>query len=77
MKNNYRLREAAELKFKKKERRLSEDRRAMIEYIAASRTVDVNTARLKALRLARDAGDLTPPAKSTKSVTRQNDTGAK
>ena len=47
-----RLREAAELKFKKKELRVDA---AMAEHEAASMAVAEKTARLKNLRLARDA----------------------
>jgi hypothetical protein len=65
MKNNE-LQEVAESKFQKKERRLSEGRQTMAEHIEAGRALDANTARLKALRLARDAVEKTPPAKSTK-----------
>ena len=57
----------AESSFKKKERRLSEGRKAMAEYDAALRSVDANTARLKALRLARDAAEKLAPAKPAKA----------
>ena len=47
----------AESKFKKKEAQLSDGQRAMAEDEAARRVVDANTDRLRALRLARDAGE--------------------
>ena len=49
------FRHSAEEKFKQKERRRSEAAQAMAEYEAANRAVDENTARLRSLRLARDA----------------------
>jgi hypothetical protein len=62
MKNPDQTRDAAESSFKKKERRLSEGRKAMAEHDAAARSVDANTARLRALRLARDAAESAAPA---------------
>lgn len=47
----------AESKFKKKEAQLSDGQRAMAEDEVARRVVDANTDRLRALRLARDAGE--------------------
>ena len=48
-------RELADSKFKKKEMQLLDGRKAMAEYAAARRALSENTARLRALRLARDA----------------------
>jgi hypothetical protein len=62
MKNSEHNRDAAESSFKKKERRITEGRKAMAEHDAAARLVDANTARLRALRLARDEAErLNPP----------------
>ena len=66
MKNPGQARDAAESSFKKKERRISEGRKAMAEHDAALRSVDANTARLRALRLARDAAEKLAPAKTAK-----------
>jgi hypothetical protein len=66
MKNHGQARDAAESSFKKKERRISEGRKAMAEHDAAMRSVDANTARLRALRLARDAAEKMAPAKPAK-----------
>ena len=48
-------RELADSKFKKKEMQLLDGRMAMAEYAAARRALSENTARLRALRMARDA----------------------
>ena len=64
MKNSEHNRDAAESSFKKKERRITEGRKAMAEHDALARSVDANTARLRALRLARDEAERlnpTPP----------------
>jgi hypothetical protein len=66
VKNPQQSHDAAESSFKKKERRLSEGRKAMAEHDAAARAVDANTARLRALRLARDAAEALAPAKAVK-----------
>jgi hypothetical protein len=50
--------ERAEALFKKKQERLREGEKAMAEYQAERRAIIEKTARLRALRLARDA---TPP----------------
>jgi hypothetical protein len=47
----------ADSKFKKKEMQLLDGRMAMAEYQAARRAVSENTARLRALRMARDAAE--------------------
>jgi hypothetical protein len=66
MKNSDRAHDTAESSFKKRERRISEGRKAMAEHDAAARAVDANTARLRALRLARDAAEALAPAKTAK-----------
>jgi hypothetical protein len=48
-------RQLADSKFKKKEMQLLDGRMAMAEYEAARRALSENTARLRALRMARDA----------------------
>ncbi len=48
-------RQLADSKFKKREMQLLDGQKAMAEYEAARRAVNENTARLRALRLARDA----------------------
>jgi hypothetical protein len=50
-----RARERAEAAFKKKEQRLREGQQAMAEYEAGGAATRAKTARLRALRLARDA----------------------
>lgn len=50
-------RETAEAKFAAKQMRTQEARRAMTEYEADSRRVDEKTARLRALRLAKEAAE--------------------
>jgi hypothetical protein len=67
MKNPEQNRDAAESSFKKKERRITEGRKAMAEHDAAARSVDANTARLRALRLARDAAEKLNPPKPAKA----------
>jgi hypothetical protein len=51
-----RAHDRAEAIFKKKEQQLREGQQAMAEYQAASAATREKTARLRALRLARDAG---------------------
>jgi hypothetical protein len=62
MKPTEKARRTADEKFKAQEKRRSEASQAMNEYVAAQRAVDANTARLRALRLARDAAASAPPA---------------
>ncbi|HLL26045.1 MAG TPA: hypothetical protein VKT73_00115 [Xanthobacteraceae bacterium] len=57
MKNRENVRNSAEEKFKKKETHRLEGQKAMAEYLAVQRSVDANTARLRALRLARDSAE--------------------
>ena len=54
-------REDAEAKFASKQRKVQEARHAMSDYEANVRHVDENTARLKALRLAKEAADDAAP----------------
>ena len=59
----------AEAKFKRKEAQAREGAKAMADYEAASRAIIERTARLKALRLAKEAteaGNQTAPASSVK-----------
>jgi Tfp pilus assembly protein PilX len=55
-----RTRDRAEAAFKKKEQQLREGQQAMAEYETARAATREKTARLRALRLARDAGLKTP-----------------
>jgi hypothetical protein len=50
-------RDLAESKFKKKEKQLKEAEKAFADYLAEERRVQEKTARLRALRLARDAAE--------------------
>lgn len=50
-------RDKAEAQFTKKQLAASEGEKAMAEYRAAGRAVDDNMARLKALRLAKEAAE--------------------
>ena len=59
--NANRAHDRAEAAFKKKEQQLREGQQAMAEYEAACAATREKTARLRALRLARDAGLTTPP----------------
>jgi hypothetical protein len=56
----------AEAQFKKKEQQAREGEQARAEYEAAQRGVRENTARLRALRLARDAAARQAPVPSAK-----------
>jgi hypothetical protein len=62
-------RQLADSKFKKKEMQLLDGKMAMAEYEAARRAVNENTARLRALRMARDAA-AGLAASATPAVTR-------
>ncbi len=53
--NSERTRAQAEATFKKKERQAAEGRKAMAEYEAQALAVREKTARLRALRLAKEA----------------------
>ena len=77
MKNSDRTHDAAESSFKKRERRITEGRKAMAEHDAAARAVDANTARLRALRLARDAAEALAPAKTAKGSSKKKSSSAK
>ena len=61
--NTQQVRERAEEKFKKKETQLLEKGKAMTEYNAHNLAVSDKTARLRALRLARDAAEAAPADK--------------
>jgi hypothetical protein len=64
--NAKRARDRADAIFKKKEQRLREGQQAMFEYEAARLATHENTARLRALRLARDTGLKTPVSPAQK-----------
>jgi hypothetical protein len=59
--NSHQALDRAEALFKKKEERLREGREAMAEYEADRHAVREKTARLRALRLARDAANNQTP----------------
>jgi hypothetical protein len=59
--------ERAEALFKKKQERLREGEKAMAEYQAGRRAVIEKTARLRALRLARDAAESSPDGGSART----------
>ena len=58
MTRNLQVAERAEAAFKKKEERLLDGQKAMAEYRADRRAVQEKTARLRALRLARDTAEV-------------------
>jgi hypothetical protein len=58
----------AEAQFKKREQQAREGEQARAEYEAAQRAVRENTARLRALRLARDAAARQAPMPSAKKT---------
>jgi hypothetical protein len=62
-KNSTEARQLAEAKFKKKQEQFIEGQKAMAEYKASGIAVRENTARLRALRLARDAAIVAAGAK--------------
>lgn len=66
-------REIAEARFAAKQLRHQEARRAMSEYEADTRRIAENTARLRALRLAKEAADAAakPEAPATKPSSRR------
>jgi hypothetical protein len=55
--NSTQARERAESNFKKKERQAAEGATAMAEYEAQGRAIRERTARLRALRLAKEAAE--------------------
>ncbi len=57
MRNSDEARNRAEASFKKKELQAREGAKAMADYEAAGRALEKKTARLKALRLAKEAAD--------------------
>ena len=66
-----RVRQRAEISFKREER-AQDGRKAMAEYEAQARAIRENTARLKALRLAREAETKTvePAGRPAKPIDR-------
>lgn len=69
--------ERAEALFKKKQERLREGEKAMAEYQAGRRAVIEKTARLRALRLARDAAESPPDRGSARTPALPKKTPAK
>ena len=67
--------ERAEALLKKKQERLREGQLAMAEYQADGRAVREKTARLRALRLARDAAPYRPGEVTEKPPAVRNDEG--
>ena len=65
-----RARDRAEAAFKKKEQQLREGQQAMAEYQVACAVTREKTARLRALRLARDAGLKAPVPAAQKQPAR-------
>jgi hypothetical protein len=59
---NEQAKERAEAVFKRKEQQAVEGQKAMAEYIASAHAIRERTARLRALRLARDAAGTASPA---------------
>src|SRR5262249_26044887 len=66
--NAKRARDQAEAIFKKKEERLREGQQAMAEYEAARLATHEKTARLRALRLARDARTRVPASSAAARI---------
>ena len=64
----------AEALFKKKQERLREGQQAMAEYQADRRAVGEKTARLRALRLARDAAESQADAARTPALPKKTRT---
>ncbi len=65
--NSHQPQDRAEALFKKKQERLREGQQAMAEYQADRRAVGEKTARLRALRLARDAAESPPDRGSART----------
>jgi hypothetical protein len=61
-------RKRAEASFKKKELQAREGAKAFAEYEAANRATTEKTARLKALRLAKEAADAETKARSVPAI---------
>jgi hypothetical protein len=57
MTNSEEVRRRADASFKRKEHQVRQGIKAVADYEAAARAVEKNTARLKALRLAREEQD--------------------
>jgi hypothetical protein len=62
-------REDAEVKFAAKQKKAQEANRAMSDYEANVRRVDENTARLRALRLAKEAAEAAEPKPAARRKT--------
>jgi hypothetical protein len=70
-KNSDEARELAEAKFRKKQEQFLEGQKAMAEYKASRIAVRDNTARLRALRLAREAELAAAPPPAIAAGTRK------
>ena len=70
MANSEEARLRAEASFKRKELQVREGVKAWADYEADARAVEKNTARLRALRLARDEGDRQAAAAKESSTVR-------
>lgn len=60
-------RNKAETRFTRKERQLRDSEEAMVEYVAAQKARDKKTARLRALRLAKEEAERQAEAATTKA----------
>ena len=72
--NSHQPQDRAEALFKKKQERLREGQQAMAEYQADRRAEGEKTARLRALRLARDAAESQPDAARTPALPKKTRT---
>jgi hypothetical protein len=70
-------RQEVEAKLAAKQFKAQEAKRAFNEYEATARAVDANTARLKALRLAKEAADAAAPAPETRAKPARRKSSAK
>ena len=68
--NSEEARRRADASFKRKEIRVREGAQAVADYEADARAVEKNTARLRALRLARDEGDRQAAAAKKSAIAR-------
>ena len=72
--NSHQPQDRGEALFKKKQERLREGQQAMAEYQADRRAEGEKTARLRALRLARDAAESQPDAARTPALPKKTRT---
>ena len=69
---SHQARDRAEALFNRKEERLRDGQEAMAEYQAGLRAMREKTARLRALRLARDAANQHRPPEKTREARRSS-----